>query len=490
MKFNKRNQLQKLRGVQFVIINFFIASLMIFSAGAAGVAQTATQPTATAQAANPNIAAANVTEFDVNGLKVLVKRRAGSQSVAAGLFLRGGARNITAANAGIESLMLAAATEASANYPRQRMRTELARLSTGIGFNVELDYSALTFNSTRANFDRSWEIFTDVALRPSFNAEDVRLMQQRIVSSLSDEASTPDAYLQLLQDRASYAGHPYLNRPQGTVETVSRLNVEDLRAHHKQAMQTSRLLLILVGDLDAKSIETRVAQTFGKLPRGDYKPQPVTALSFTAPSIEIVARELPTNYVQGVFTAPNPTSPDFYAMRVASVILRDRIFREVRERRNLSYAPSAFLATQGANVGGIYVSAVDANQAVRVMLDEITSLQNEAVDEREIAGVTGLFLTTHYLGQETNAAQVGELATYEIIGGGWRNSTDFLQRVRAVTPADVRRVARQYMRNMRFVVVGNPSRIDKQIFTATSLEGTTAAPTTTTGASTLQLLRP
>src|SRR3954470_6419955 len=49
--------------------------------------------------------AALVTEFDVNGMKVLVKRREGSQTVAAGLFLKGGSRNITAANAGVESLM-------------------------------------------------------------------------------------------------------------------------------------------------------------------------------------------------------------------------------------------------------------------------------------------------------------------------------------------------------------------------------------------------
>src|SRR5919205_1074136 len=58
-------------------------------------------------------AAALVTEFDVNGLKVLVKRRAGSLTVATGLFLRGGARNVTTQNAGIEALMWDAATESS-----------------------------------------------------------------------------------------------------------------------------------------------------------------------------------------------------------------------------------------------------------------------------------------------------------------------------------------------------------------------------------------
>ena len=101
---------------------------------AAQTAKPAETPNTAARAAAERkteaTAAALVTEFDVNGLKVLVKRREGSQTVAAGLFLRGGSRNITAENAGIESLMLAVATEASKSFPRERMRTELARMGT------------------------------------------------------------------------------------------------------------------------------------------------------------------------------------------------------------------------------------------------------------------------------------------------------------------------------------------------------------------------
>ena len=108
--------------------------------------------------------AALVTEFEVNGLKVLVKRREGSLTVAAGLFLRGGVRNITADNAGIEALMLASATEATTSFPRERMRSELSRMGTVVSYGVSYDYSALTLATTRLHFDRSWEIFTDVAL--------------------------------------------------------------------------------------------------------------------------------------------------------------------------------------------------------------------------------------------------------------------------------------------------------------------------------------
>jgi zinc protease len=69
------------------------------------------------------------------------------------------------------------------------------------------------------------------------------------------------------------------------------------------------------------------------------------------------------------------------------------------------------------------------------------------------------------MGEQTNAAQAGELAQYELIGGGWRNSAIFIDRLRAVTPADVQRVAQKYMRNIRFVVLGDPTKIDKSVFT-------------------------
>lgn len=409
--------------------------------------------------------AALVSEFDVNGLKVLVKKREGSLTVAAGLFIRGGAKNITAENAGIEALMLSASTEASANFPRDRMRNELSRMGTLIGSSTTNDYSVLSLACTRMNFDRSWQMFTDVALRPSFNKQDVTLVQERTLVSLRDDTDNPDSYLQLLQDRVAYVGHPYLNRSEGTAETVAKLTIDDLRRYHDKLMETSRLLLVVVGDVNSTEIRDLVAASLGKLPRGNYKPEQLPQLNFDKSSVEVTPRELPTNYIQGLFTAPSLTSPDIYAMRVASSLLRDRVFEEVRNRRNLSYAPDAFLRNQAANVGGLYVTAVDANQSIRVMLNEIARLQREPVSADDIQSVVAQYLTTYYLGQETNAAQAAELAQYELIGGGWRTSVNFLEKLMAVTPADVQRVSQKYMRNIRFVVLGNPQSVDTAVFT-------------------------
>ena len=346
------------------------------------------------------------------------------------------------------------------------MRRELARMGTVIGSSSNNDYSVLSLACTRMHFDRSWQIFTDVALRPSFTNEDVSLVQKRMVVSLSDDTDSPDVYLQRLQERVAYAGHPYLNSTGGTPETVAKLTPDDLRRYHTKLMETSRLLLVIVGDLNPTEAQAIWwPDSLGKLPRGSYKPEDVPQLAFDKSTVEVTPRELPTNYVQGLFTAPALTSPDIYPMRIASSLLRDRVFEEVRVKRNLSYAPDAFLRTQAANVGGLYVTAVDANQSIRVMLNEITRLQSEPVSAEDIHAVIAQYLTTYYLGQETNAAQAGELAQYELIGGGWRNSVELLEKLSAVTPADIQRVAQKYMRNIRFVVLGNPQSVDRNVFT-------------------------
>jgi zinc protease len=419
-----------------------------------------------AQAGRPSIAeqANLVTEFDVNGLKVLVKRRPNAPTVAAGLFIRGGARNINDKNAGIESLMLNVVSEGSKRFPRETLRRELARTGSGIASGSNNDYSVLSLATTRQNFDRSWEIFTDLALNPAFAPEDIERARAQISTGLRERETDNDNYLRVLQDRLIYVNHPYANEVSGTLETVGRLTAKDLSDYHRAAMQTSKLLLVIVGDIDPQDVQMRVTATLGKLPRGEYKETPFPALDFSKATLDVTARTLPTNYVQGVFNAPSLNSPDYYAMRVAVTVLQSRIYQEVRTKRQLSYAPNAELDSFAANTGNIYVTAVDANQAVSVMLNEVENLKNNQVREDMIDGISGHYLTLYYIDQQTNAAQAAELAKYELIGGGWRNAFTFLDKIQAVTPADVQAVTKKYMKNIRFVVVGNPAAIKREVF--------------------------
>lgn len=409
-------------------------------------------------------AQSSVVELDVNGMKVLIKRRPGTPTVAAGLFFRGGSRNLTAANAGIESFALSAATEATKNFPRQKLRKEIARMGTSISAGSNYDYSALSLASTKPNFETSWKIFTDVALNPTFAADDVERLREARLTSLRAIGDSPESLLEDLNDKTVFTGHPYSNSPDGSIDNVAKFKAADLAAYHKGLLETSRMLLVVVGDVEVAALQKEIEAAFGSLPRGSYKAQPESPLNFAKATLDITSKSLQTDYVKGTFAAPSLRDPDYYAMRTAITILQQNVFQEVRVKRNLSYAPDADLSAKAANTGTISVSSVNPNEAVRAMLGEIQKLQQGSVDQESINQMSGYFLTTHYLKQETNAAQAGELAQYELIGGGWRNSLEFLDRIRKVKAADVQAVANKYMKNLQFTIVGDPKRVDRTVF--------------------------
>ena len=91
---------------------------------------------------------------------------------------------------------------------------------------------------------------------------------------------------------------------------------------------------------------------------------------------------------------------------------------------------------------------------------------NERIEQMEAAAAAlGRRLVVLDLAGQSELADVfANMAQHELIGGGWRNSLSFLEKLRAVTPGDVQRVSQKYMRNIRFVVLGNPAKIDKNVF--------------------------
>jgi len=416
------------------------------------------------RASVPSTSGSNITELDINGLKVLIKRRPGAPTVSAGLYIRGGVGNYSSENSGIEEMTLQAMAEGSVKFPQASMRRELSRMGSSVSGTASYDYGVFAMASTNENFSRTWELFSDSALRPAFETQSIEVIRERILTVLRTQSNSPDGFLDLLSKRVSYRNHPYSKTPLGNIDTIGRFKESDLRRYHTEIMRTSQLLLIIVGDVQINEIASRVEESFGRLPKGSYKNVVVPELAFARPSVEVISRPFETTYVRGVFSAPNLTNPDYYAMRVAISYLQMLVYQEVRTARNLSYAPDAEMDDLLGNSASIYVTSTDVNQAVSVMLDQIKLLKRAPLGEDQISGVPNFFLTTYYIDNETNAAQNGELARYELLGRGWRDADKFISNISAVTPQDIQRVALKYMNNIQFVIVGNQSGLNREIF--------------------------
>jgi predicted Zn-dependent peptidase len=187
-------------------------------------------------------------------------------------------------------------------------------------------------------------------------------------------------------------------------------------------------------------------------------------LAFERGALTVERRDLPTNYVLGEFAAPALRDADHPAMLVAMSVLRDRFFEEVRTKRNLSYAPSASLGSDAANLGSVYVTAVDPATTLEVMRGEMRKLAQEKLEGKELADKVKTFVTRYWMQNETNQALASYLAAYELFGGGWERSRGFVSRLESLLPADVQRVAAEGFRNLQWVYLGDPAKAEPGAF--------------------------
>ncbi|MFZ0389749.1 MAG: pitrilysin family protein [Calditrichia bacterium] len=402
--------------------------------------------------------------FEVNGLKVIFKKNTATDIIVANLYFRGGVSVLDTRNAGIENYALTVAPKASQNYPKEKLNAELESINTQIDHSSTQDYSSLNLKTVKQNFDKSWQIFTDVVKNPSFNTDDVELEREKILSGIRQRHDDPDNYLDELVDQAYFQNHPYNTEVAGNVSTISAFNAEDLKKYYQDRLQTSDLLLVVVGNIDKEKLQQKVRESFGDLPTGNYQqtlpPEPAHQES----SIKVVQRDLPTNYIMGAYSAPAFQDQDRYAMAIASSILRDRVFEEVRTKRGLSYAPAAGYRPNFSGMAFIYVTAVDADSTIKVMMNELKRLRDEPISEEDLQDKVNTFITRHYLGNETNQAQASTLARYELSGLGYQKAANFIQNVKSVTPQDLQDVAQKYINNMQVVIIGNPQELQTSRF--------------------------
>ncbi len=323
----------------------------------------------------------DVTVARVNGFDILVKRIPGADFASLQLYIRGGARDWSAADAGIERLALATATSGGTEaLDKDAFARRLAALGSEMGSESRPDFSAIRAKSLATKWDDTFALLADAFLHPALPAAEIELERQRQLSALRHEQDNPDALLGLRVHEVLYHGHPFENRTLGTLASVEKIDLSAIKAHLARLRETSRLLFVTAGDVDPTHVIEKVRASFGALPRGTYQGTPFPVVTFDKPSVAVFEKKLSTNYIQGTFPAPGLRDADSPAAMVAMSLLRFRLFEEVRTKRNLSYAPSAGLRT-GSTVptGYLYVTAVDPNTTLKVMLDEARRLQNDPV---------------------------------------------------------------------------------------------------------------
>jgi zinc protease len=397
--------------------------------------------------------------YDVGGLRVIQRPSYANDVVAIDLYLIGGLQEVTPSTAGIEAVALRAAEYGSERYPDTLSRFALAATGSRIVVDPENDWTLFGLRGITEEFDSSWAVFADRVLRPSLNDSSIALVQSQLIREARARRESPDSVAELLADSLAFPGHPYALDPRGDERSLAQMTPQAVRQFVASEFVTSRMLLVVVGNVSREDVERNVANTLAKLPRGSY----VWHLPPLAPthstSLAIVNRSLSTNYLLGLFHGPLVTSPDYPAFQIATQWLSTQLNQSIRIERSLSYLAYSPFIGDALATGGIYVSTDAPDEVLPLIQDAIDHCRQDWVDQPTIDKVVEFYITRYLMATETNEAQAVSLARAQIYQGDYRRASHAIDLLRQVSPSDLLRVSRRYMHDVQFAYVGNPERI-------------------------------
>lgn len=402
------------------------------------------------------------TSFDVSGVHVILRQNDANNVVAANLYFLGGARQVTEADAGIEPILLDVSERGTQRYPKNALRRAMSRLGSDIVVAPSADWTMFGIRSSTEVFDSTWAIFADRVIHPTLAKAEISLVKAQYLSGIRQRRDDPDALADYLADSITFVGHPYAVSVAGNEKSIQALDSAALRNYQRTQFVTSRMLLVIVGNIDRAHIERLVSQSIGQLPRGNYTWTEPPRVPESQTAVVIERRQLPTNYILGYYSGPLAKGEDYQALRVATSVLTGRMFAEIRTRQNLTYDVHAPFVDRAATVGGLYVSTVSPDTTLKLMRAAIVDLQQGMLDPVGLKQLEEQFITEYFLDNETNAAQADFLARSQLYGGDYREADRFVDELKSITPEAVRRVARKYMKGIRFAYVGDPSKLNLQ----------------------------
>jgi zinc protease len=399
------------------------------------------------------------TSFDVSGVHVVLRQNDANNVVAANLYLLGGARQVGEANAGIEPILLDVSERGTQRYPKNALRRAMSMLGSEIVVAPSADWTMFGIRSSTEVFDSTWAIFADRVMHPTLAKAEINVVKAQYLSGINQRRDDPDALVDYLADSITYVGHPYAVSVVGNEKSIPAIDSASLRDYQQKQFVTSRMLLVVVGNVDRAHIERLVSQSIGKLPRGTYAWTPPPRVPDASTAVVIERRQLPTNYILGYYSGPLANGADYQALRVATSVLTGRMFAEIRTRQNLTYDVHAPFVDRAATTGGLYVSTVSPDTTMKLMRAAVADLQSGMLDPIGLKQLEEQFITEYFLDNETNAAQADFLARSQLYEGDYREADRFVDELKSVTPEAVQRVARKYMKGFRFAYVGDPSKL-------------------------------
>ena len=406
-----------------------------------------------------------------NGIEVTMSPYGITPKVAVRLVIQTGNVNESAEQTWVADLTRDMMLEGTTTRTAQQIAEQAAQYGGAVAFNVGMNESSIGGDVLSEFGPDMVRLVADIARNPKFpESELARLKANRLrqitVAKSQQQTLANEKFLAAL-----YPNHPY-GRLFPTESQVQGYTIDQLRAFHAANYGARRSHFYVVGRFDAAAMESAIRQSLG-----DW--QPGMAAAFTAPTpktsrvIHVVDRPgaVQSTIYLGL-PVVDPSHPDYIALRVTDAILGgsfgSRITSNIREQKGYTYSPFSTINPFLKNAYWAEIADVTTNvtgPSLKEIFLEIDRLQSEPPSTQELQSIQKYLAGIFVLQNSSRNGIINQLQFTELHGLGEAYLRELVRKIYAVTPADVQRIAREYLKDdtMTIVIAGDKRVIEEQI---------------------------
>jgi predicted Zn-dependent peptidase len=387
-----------------------------------------------------------------NGLRLLTERMPHVRSVSIGVWLARGSRHEPQEQSGIAHFVEHMLFKGTAT----RSAEDIAQTIDSIGGQMDAftakEYASYYIKVLDEHLPLAVDVLADIVRRPAFTQEDIQREKKVVLEEIKMVEDTPDDLVHELFTENFWVDHP-LGRPiLGSRETVEALTQAALRQYFESAYTAPNMIVAAVGNVEHAQVRALVDQAFGTVSNEAEE------LSSMPPRVEpriiIRNKELEQSHVCLGTSSYQQDHADRYSSYVLNTVLggsmSSRLFQNVREKRGLAYAVFSGLSAY-RDAGSMTIYAGCANHAIEELIDvvvaELRRLKDELLPESELRRAKDHLKGSLMLNLESTSSRMSHLARQEIYFDRQFGLDETLEGVERVSLEDVRRVARDLLKD-------------------------------------------
>jgi predicted Zn-dependent peptidase len=339
-------------------------------------------------------------------------------------------------------------------YVKQNEFGRIVEKAGGENLNAQTSADATVyFYSFPANKLELWmslesERFLEPVFREFYKEQQVILEERRLRTDNNPVGRMVEAFL-----GTAFSKHPYKRPVIGYDDDIRNLTRQDVQQFFETYYPPNNLTVAIVGDINPAQVKALAQEYFGRFPARPNPPK-VTKIEPPQQKTREVNLKLPSQpwYMEG-YHRPPLNHPDNATYEVIAALMSEgrtsRLYKSLVEEQQVALAAqglNGFPGDKYPNLMLFYAMTAPGktvDEVAAALQQQIERLKTEPVSEKELNRVKAHQRASLLRSLDSNLGMAQSLVEYQVKTGSWQNLFKQLEKIAAVTPADVQRVAQQ-----------------------------------------------